>query len=181
MTDSKLSKRLKAGIVILIALTVCLCITTSALVYSTLTVENNLFQTGKVSIDLNGGAPIIGENEFRLSPGLTVEKEFYLQNNSTDGVYYRLYFENVSGDLSGIILIQILHDDLLLYQGTAADLTKEKASAVDELLPQGEKRTLTILFSFPEQADNAKQSGYLSFDLCADAVQSKNNPDRDFD
>lgn len=181
MNESNLSKRLKAGIIILIALTACLCVTTFALVYSTLTVDNNRFGTGNVSIDLNGGKAIVSETDFRLYPGAVVEKEFYIQNNSTDSVYYRLYFEDVGGSLAELIDIQILLDGKVLYSGKATTLSKEAAVAADDLLEIGEKRVLTAVFHLPKDADDTKQSGFLAFDLRAEAVQSKNNPDRSFD
>ena len=64
MTDSSLSKKLRAQIIVIIALLVCLVITTFALVYSTLTLENNLFSTGEVAITLNDSKPVISEHEF---------------------------------------------------------------------------------------------------------------------
>ena len=181
MTKQKLSFRLKAGVCILVALTMCLCVTSFALVYSTLSVENNLFETGKISIDLNGGAPIVEGDEFHLYPGATFEKTFYLQNNSTDSVYYRLFFEGVDGDLASLVQITILHESKVLYHGTATALTKKNVTAADDVLSIGKKRILTVLFYLPEETDNTKQNGYLSFDLCAEAVQSKHNPDRKFD
>ncbi len=181
MTESKLSRKLTVGVCILIVLTLCLCVTTFALVYSSISVDNNLFKTGKVSIDLNGGEPIVEENEFSLRPGITVEKEFYIQNNSTDSVYYKLFFEEVGGSLADLIEIRILYGGKILYTGTASSLSKDTVAAADDILAIGEKRTLTAVFHLPEDTDNAKKSGYLSFDLCAEAVQSKNNPDREFD
>ena len=181
MNESKFAKRLKVGVILLIALTVCLCVTTFALVYSTLAVDNNLFQTGTVDIDLNGGVPIVKENEFRLYPGATVEKEFYLQNNSSDSVYYRLFFKNVDGSLADDVEITILWGEKTLYSGKANGLSRDQVDAADDILRIGEKRFLTAVFHLPEEAKNAEQNGFLCFDLCAEAVQSKNNPDRNFD
>lgn len=176
-----LSFRLKAGVCVLLALMICLCVTSFALVYSSLAVENNFFGTGKVSIDLNGGAPIVEENEFRLYPGATFQKTFYIQNNSTDTVYYKLFFEGVDGSLAPLVQITVSREDKELYHGTAASLTKKDVRAADDILSIGEKRILTVTFYLPKETDNQGQNGYLSFNLCAEAVQSKNNPDRDFD
>ena len=49
---NKTAKKLTASVVAVIILAVCLCITTFALVYSTVAVDNNLFQTGEIKIDL---------------------------------------------------------------------------------------------------------------------------------
>ena len=43
------------------------CITAYALVYA-VSVENNIFRTGKVDINLNDGKALINEHEFCLNP-----------------------------------------------------------------------------------------------------------------
>lgn len=65
----KTDKKLAASVLTIVVLAVCLCVTTFALVYSTVTVENNLFQTGTVKINLNDGRPVIEEHEFLFVPG----------------------------------------------------------------------------------------------------------------
>ena len=62
MSETKNAKRLTGGIIAIIALAVCLCITTFALVYASVSVENNLFRTGEVKINLNDGQPVIREH-----------------------------------------------------------------------------------------------------------------------
>lgn len=47
MAETKTAKRLTGGIIAIIILAVCLCITTFALVYASVSVENNLFHTGE--------------------------------------------------------------------------------------------------------------------------------------
>ena len=59
MGKPKTAKKLTASIAAVIVLAVCLCVTTFALVYSTVAVDNNLFQTGVIKINLNGGRPVI--------------------------------------------------------------------------------------------------------------------------
>ena len=53
--------------------------------------------------------------------------------------------------------------------------------AADDVLRLHERRELTISFHYPEEAGNGGQAQYLSFDLKADAVQTKNNPNRLFE
>ena len=55
MAETKTAKRLTGGIIAIIVLAVCLCITTFALVYASISVENNLFHTGEIKINLNDG------------------------------------------------------------------------------------------------------------------------------
>ena len=76
------SKKLTAGLILLVVLSSALCLTTFALVYSTISVENNIFKTGSIQINLNDGKPVIEEQEFRFEPSMTVEKEFFIENNS---------------------------------------------------------------------------------------------------
>lgn len=174
-------KRLAAGIFAIIVLAVCLCITTFALVYATLWVDNNLFRTGGVKLNLNDGAPVIEEYEYLFEPGMTVVKDFFLENQSTGDVYYKLYFENVEGDLAEVLDVDILWGEKVLYSGKMTELTKKTAGAAEDILLLNERRVLQIRFHFPENAGNEAQNMTLTFDLSAEAVQTKNNPDRVFD
>ena len=181
MSKSKTTKRLTTSVATIVVLAVCLCITTFALVYSTVAVDNNLFQTGEIRVNLNDGRPVIEEDEFLFEPGMTVEKGFFIENESTWDVYYRLYLENVEGGLAEVLDVSIRDGDTVLYSGKAADLTETKAVTADDRLKLHERRELTITFHYPEEAGNSAQTRYLSFNLSADAVQTKNNPRRQFD
>ena len=179
--ENRTAKKLTASVAAIIVLAICLCITTFALVYSAVAVENNLFQTGTVKINLNDGKPVIEEHEFLFEPGATVEKDFFIENQSTWDVYYKLYLDDVEGGLSDVLEVSVRDGDTVLYRGKTAELTRENAGAADDILKLNERRDLTISFHFPEEAGNAAQNRYLSFVLKADAVQTKNNPDRLFD
>ena len=172
-------KKMYGSIAAIIALAICLVLTTFALVYATVSVEENIFRTGKVKINLNDGEPIIREDEFLFEPGMTVIKEFFIENQSTWDVYYRLYFDNVEGGLADVLQVTIKDGDKVLYTGTMKELSKE-TTTVDDPLTIMERKTLSVTFHFPEDAGNTAQSMYLKFDVCADAVQTKNNPDRKF-
>lgn len=179
--QNKTAKRLTASIVTIIVLAVSLCITTFALVYSIAAVDNNLFQTGEIKININDGKPVIEEHEFLFEPGMTVEKEFFLENQGTWDVYYKLYLDNVEGGLADVLDVVIYDGHEPLYTGKAADLTKADTGTADAILRPKERRNLTISFHYPEEAGNEGQDLYLSFDLKADAVQTKNNPNKLFD
>lgn len=179
--SSKTKKRLKGSIVAVIVLAICLCITTYAIVWASVSVNENVFQTGKVQINLNGGEPVIKEREFLFEPGMTVQKEFFIENKSTCDVYYKLYFTNAEGGLADILEITIADGDKTLYRGTAAELNRTAVSAAENSLGLNERRDLMISFHYPENADNSGQACTLTFNLCADAVQTKNNPQMLFD
>lgn len=181
MAENKTAKRLTGGIIAIVALAVCLCITTFALVYASVSVENNLFHTGKVKINLNDGKPVIREHEFIFEPGMTVKKDFFIENDSSWDVYYRIYLENVSGGLKDVLEITIKDGDRALYSGTASELTQQNVTAADDTLKIGQKRNLTVYFHFPEDKGNETQNLDLTFTMCAEATQTKNNPNRQFD
>ena len=110
---------------------------------------------------------------------MTVKKDFFIENDSTGTVYYRLYFAGVSGDLADVLEVTVKDGNKTLYSGTPTQL--ENTQAADDLLAVGQRRTLTMYFHFPEAAGNSAQAKDLTFTLCADATQTKNNPQRLFD
>lgn len=181
MADSKTAEKLTGGIVAIIVLAICLCITTFALVYASVSVENNLFHTGVVKINLNNGEPVIREHEFLFEPGMTVEKEFFIENESTWDVYYRIYLDNVSGGLADVLTVTIRDGEKILYTGTASELTRQNVIAADDTLKIGQRRSLTVIFHYPEDKGNDTQNLDLTFTMCAEATQTKNNPNKLFD
>ncbi len=176
------AKRLSISVVTLVILCVCLCVTSFALGMAVYEVKNNSFQTGGIEIDLNGGKPVITADEFLFEPGMTVEKPFYIQNNGTWAVYYKLYFSQVSGNLGDILDVTILNEDgEELLSGKLSALTEKNVPALENELAMNERQDLTVRFHFPEGEGNAYQGGSLRFELSAIAVQTKNNPDKEFE
>ncbi len=178
---SKTLKRLTGSVVVVVILSICLCITTVALVYSVVSVENNRFRTGTIQLNLNDGKPVIEEQEFLFEPGMTVEKNFFVENQSSWDVYYRLYLSDVKGGLADVLEVSIRDGEKVLLRGKMADLTRDKVNAAGEILRLNERRDLTISFHFPEEAGNSAQQLRLTFTIGADAVQTKNNPNRLFE
>lgn len=181
MDKNQTVKKLTSGIIAIIVLAICLCLTTFALVYTTVSVDNNVFTTGIIKINLNDSKPVIKEHEFLFEPGATIVKDFFIKNDSSWSVYYRLYLDNVEGGLADVIEITIKDGDRVLYTGVASEYTRDNMLAADDILGWGERRDLTIAFHFPETAGNSVQNATLSFDICAEAVQTKNNPNKLFD
>ncbi len=178
----KQTKRLSISIITLLVLCLCLCVTSFALGMAVYEVRSNIFQTGGIEIDLNGGKPVITEDEFLFEPGMTVEKPFYIQNNGTWAVYYKLYFSQVSGNLGDILDVTIVNKDGdKLLSGKLSALTEKNVPALENELAMKERQDLTIIFHFPEEEGNEYQGGSLTFELSAIAVQTKNNPDKEFD
>ncbi len=181
MSENKTAKKLTGGIVAIIILAVCLFITTLALVYASVSAENNLFRTGRVRINLNDGKPVIREHEFIFEPGMTVVKDFFIENDSTCDVYYRIYLDNVSGGLGNVLTVTIKDGDKVLYSGTANELTRQNTIAADDTLKVRQHRNLTAVFHYPENSGNETQKLELAFTMCAEATQIKNNPNKLFD
>ncbi len=180
MAETKTAEKLTGGIIAVVVLAVCLCITTFALVYSSVSAENNLFRTGEVKINLNDGKPVIQEHEFIFEPGMTVKKDFFIENDSTCEVYYRLYLENVSGGLGSVLNVTVKDGDKTVYTGTANELTRQNAAAADDTLKIGQRRNLTAVFHYPENSGNETQNLDLTFTMCAETTQTKNNPHKLF-
>ncbi len=180
MQNSKTVKKLTAGIVTIIILAFCLSLTTFALIYTTVSVEGNVFMTGNIDINLNDSKPVINEHEFIFEPGATIEKSFFIQNESSWSVYYRLYLDNVDGGLADVLEVTIKDGDRVLYKGSPKELSKKNVIAADDMLKVDERRDLVISFYFPKEAGNSAQGLTLSFDICAEAVQTKNNPNKLF-
>ena len=76
---------------------------------------------------------------------------------------------------------EIYDGDKLLFCGTAEEWTKEASCVSDTPLAAGETRRLTAVVRMEETAGNLYQGGDITFDMTADAVQSKNNPDKSFE
>lgn len=180
MTESGTAKKITGGITAIIILAVCLAITTGALVYSTVSVKGNTFSTGKVEINLNDGKPVISEHEFLFEPGMTVKKDFFIENESTWEVYYRIYFESISGGLADVLDVTVKNGETVLYSGKPSALTRLNVPAAEDKLAVGERRELTVYFYFPTDAGNEAQDLDLEFTICAEATQTKNNPDKRF-
>lgn len=174
------SRRLILNIITVIALAICLAITTYAVTrrYAS---SNGIFQTGEVKININDGLPVFKNNELLLEPGMTIEKEFFVKNDGDCDVYFKVYFENVDGDLANVLNVKVFDEELILFDGSPDKFTKLKTSTSDNVLGINEKRSLKIVFHYPETADNSGQGCELSFNLCAQAVQAKNNTNKEFE
>lgn len=180
MSSTKTEKRLKRGIAAIVILAICLAISTFALLWVSVSVDNNLFHTGIIDINLNDGKPVITEDEFIFEPGMTVAKDFFIQNSSTWDAYYKIYFTDVSGSLADVLEIKISDGSQVLFEGTAAQLNREAVTAANDVLATTQRKDMKIYFHYPENCGNETQNRTLRFTMCADAIQTKNNPTKSF-
>lgn len=184
------NKKLQINIVALFLLCLGLCIASFAISYTMIRydVENNFFQTGVIDIDLNGGKPIIGGDKddanLLFEPGMTIKREFYIKNNGGWEVFYKLYFEEVVGKLGDVLEITIYEKgapETFLLKGKISDLVNADRLDIADKLEAGQKQELIALFHFPKNEGNEYKGEALEFKMSAIAVQTKNNPHKDFE
>lgn len=182
-SDSATHKKLRRSMFIAVLLALMLGVTTFALITSMVQVKDNHFDTGVVKINLNDGKPVISEDEYLFEPGMRVVKDFFVKNEGSIDAYYKVYLEDVKGDLADVLQLTIRDkkNDKVLYQGTAKDLTRGSAAVDEDILSAGERKELSILFYFPKERGNEAQDKTLSFQMGATATQVRNNPDRSFE
>ena len=180
--NRKPAKRLKRHLLLIALMLICLCITTGALTIHQIHKADNTFKTGYISINLNDGKAVIAENEAIFEPGMNVERQFFIENQSSWSVYYTIYLTEIQGELKDVldIAIQCSRTGEILYSGALSELTRQNMALVDEL-SVNERKEFIIRFTYPEDAGNYSQNRRLSFKLAAEAVQTKNNPDKEFD
>lgn len=177
-----LPRRIRINIATIIVLAICLCITTFALVASTV-VKDNIFKTGKIDIELTGEDGTdnnkIIEGGYLFEPGMTVVKPAYVTNKGTWAVYCKLYFKEIKGDLADILDVTIKDKDAdkVLYTGKLSGFNKGKNVVDTSPIPVGTKKEYTVIFRYPEAEGNAGQGKTLEFTMDATAVQTKNNTD----
>ena len=175
-----MNKKLQINVFTLLLLCLGLCITSFALSYTVIKIENNFFKTGEIKINLNDGKPIINENDHLFEPGMTVEKPFFIKNQGAEPIYYKLNFTGVSGELSKAIDVTILDTNRLeLVSGKIYEFETDKELIGS--LGRYEKQDLIARFHFPENEGNKYKGESLQFIMSAISVQTKNNPNKDFD
>ena len=95
-------------------------------------------------------------------------------------MYYRLYLENVDGALKDALIFEIYDGEELLYSASAADFSEQNPFVGQEILQPDQTKTLSLCVRMKETAGNMYQQQSIQFDLSANAVQAKNNPDKEF-
>ncbi len=173
-------KKLQINVLTLIFLCLGLCITSFALSYTVIKIENNFFKTGEIKINLNDGKAIINENDHLFEPGMTVEKNFFIKNDGGEPIYYKLNFTGVSGELSKAIVVTILDKNRLeLVSGKVYEFESDKELIGS--LSGHEKQDLIARFHFPKDEGNVYKGTELQFKMSAIAVQTRNNSGKEFE
>ncbi len=178
MRNMIMNKKLQINVVTLLLLCLGLCITSFAIATKiSYDVRNNYFHTGIIDIDLNGDNPIIPE--CLIGPGMTAKREFYIRNNGSGDVFYKLYFKEIEGKLGDVLEITIYEKDspetVLFNKEKISDLVDTDRLKIAGELKRGQEQEWIAEFHFPEDAGNEYKGESLEFKMSAIAVQTKNN------
>ena len=181
----KTDKSLFRSVVTIVLLIIGLTITTYALMSESVSIREHNFSTGKMKINLNDGKTlrfqdVNGNDISYFEPGMTFKADFFVRNDGSNDMYYKIYFDQVSGDLVNVLSITIKDGDRTIFTGNMKDMDRTHTQPVDDVLSINEQKTLTIIFSFDEEADNRYMSKELSFALMAEGTQVRNNPNKEF-
>lgn len=182
MTEKITSRRWLGSAAVTVLLALGLMVTTLAIALSVAARPDDIFSTGVIQLNLNDSQPVITEGEYLFEPGMTVRKSFFLENEGAE-CWYKLYFADVHGSLAASLEVTVSDGSAVLFSGKLSDLTRERAEIAGSLPPAGtagSRRDMAIVFHLPEDAGNGAQGGTLSFDLCADGTQVRNNPGKNF-
>ena len=180
MAKHNTAAKLTGAIAITIIFLACLCITSLALSSAGISIRGNIFSMAAVSININDGKPVISKGDFTFEPGASIQREFFIENTGTADVWYKIYFSNVTGNMSDHIDVSIATGDAVLYSGKMSELTKSDVTTSETMLRIGEKLVLSITFTMSANANNDCLNETLVFDICVDATQAKNNPNKKF-
>lgn len=178
--------RLLAVLLALTLLVSALCVTAYAATRVSTSLRDNWFRTGTVDINLNDGNPVVSPETdamfARFEPGMTTKSPFFIRNQGTGPVYYKLYFDQVEGDLAKVLRLSVTRasDGAVLYDSDLSHFTRMGVGPTTLRLEAGERQELLLWLHYPEDAGNDGQKKELTFVLCADAVQTQNNPNGAF-
>lgn len=192
-TDTR--RRWLSSALLTFLLTLGLIVTSVAITISSVEVRENVFTTGTVKLDLNGGAAVVDmtnpdaehENESKFSePGFRIKRDFYLKNIGSAAAYYKLYagYKDTpeNNALANALDVEITYKDtgVLLFSGKLSALNLSSAPVADSSLGAGDTVWFTAVFRFSKDAGNDLQNKMLSFNLYARGTQVKNNPGKKF-
>ncbi len=178
--SSGISKKIFINITAMVVLVIMLTGTTFALYSSSVAVRDNELYTGYVEINLNDNRTVFDLGSLRLEPSTMVTRPLTIKNVSSTPIYYEIYMENVNGALAQATLFHIYDDGQLIKTVTAKEFTADNPLISEEPMAVGAENTYQIEAVMNRGAGNSYQDTLITFDFVAVAVQSKNNPNREF-
>ena len=196
MTKIRLSRRLTVSVILIVLLLAALSATTLALVFEYLESDVTI-TTGTVSVAMGDTEATAAEGNttavldgasFLMEPGATHRAEIVVKNTGSGEAYFRVYLQNFGNfvALADATTLTVVRQDGAgrdaeeLYSGPMSGLSRATAQASEKTLAAGETATVSLYFHMPADVGNASQNVSVTFDLCAEAVQTKNNQDASF-
>ncbi len=194
---SNVNRRIVMGIAVL---SLCVLLAATAYAFGLFQVEllNNYFHTGTIAVSIvmeedPDGADLT--DTFYYEPGMTVRGNFTVRDykfddegnkiESTDenGIYYRIYFSHLDGELANIMQARIYKPDgTPIYSGLAKDLSSPSNFPAIHIPYQenGNSHSYTLELHYPKLAGNDTQKQTMTFALAVKATQSTANPNKEY-
>lgn len=174
--------RTVGNLILAMALIIGLGATTVAIAASQVTLGNNIFQTGVLKVTLNEDKPVF-DQDILLEPGMMVQQKFTISNEGSVDAYYRLWFDEIDGDLAKELEVEIKEGKRRIFEGSFEDIMEETETvyANTSTLNANETKEMTIIILLPEEAKNDMQGKTVSFRLNFDATQKDGNISKEFD
>ncbi len=162
---------------VLVAILIMMIAAIIALAYALYTTEVDTFiSTGTIDLNFNDGTIVFADEDLRLSPGETVIREMFVENAGEEPFYYRIYLDNMSGNLIDSTVVNIYDEDgTLLLTIETAEFDSSNYFTTDEILEAGERVNLSMEIVVMDNAGDVYQESEMNFDIIASAIQSKNN------
>ena len=158
----------------LIAVIICsFVIMVFAIGFNEVFMETTL-QTGEVKIDLNNGEVIFEKNALNIEPNQTIIRDFTVKNIGTADCYYKVYLEDIKGELANQIIFEIYDEDKkMIKKVKPSNFTVNNAIDLKELLTPQEEVAFIVNAYLPKQSGNEYQKSEVTFSVVAEAIQSK--------
>lgn len=168
-------KKIVTRILFALSLMLIMVVVVMAIAMNSTTLDT-VIRTGTIDINLNDGVVIFSEDDLNLQPSQSVKKEIFIENVGTEDFYYRIYLEEISGELVNSTIFNIYDENgNLLKTVETADFNSANYFTTDEIVEVGESLVFEIEIVFADVSGNVYQDGELNFDIVASAIQSKNN------
>ena len=179
---SKLAKeatQVVSSIILVVALVLGWSVTSYALSWHQITVDENIFSTGTLKINLNDGNPVFDE-DILFEPGMLVQRHFTIANEGSIDAYYRLWFSEIEGDLAEELIIELRDGKKMIFEGEFKEMLEEKSFSANSTLLAGEEKELSVVIFLPEEGTNASQGKTVTFRMNYDATQKESNPGKEY-
>lgn len=179
--SSKLVKKQKLLLTAAAVIIVLLGILLSYVIFSVNVVSEKKVRLSQGSFDivLNDSKPVLGD-EILFEPGMTIRKDFTLENKGTTSSFYKIYFSELPQEVAELINVSILDGTQTLASSTLFEMTKETANIMNDNLLAGEKEVFTLCLELTQEIENVEQGMEYVLDMFVEAAQRDNNPEAEF-